>query len=100
MPRFFFFFFFFIRGGREYRNPLTRLLACGRAYPGNRTPEELDAARLVWPVAGEEAAMPEVPGCPRGRPCVGGPTRFDSSDPALSVTLRPMDIRTFIVTFA
>ncbi len=67
---------------------------------GNRSPAELAKARLVWNVTGEAAAMPPVPGCPPGRPCVPEATLFDAADPALSVTLRPMDIRTFVVEFA
>ncbi len=66
---------------------------------GNRTPQDLARARMVWPVAGEEDAMPHVRGCERGRPCVDEQTPFDPADAAFSVTLRPMDIRTFIVVF-
>jgi hypothetical protein len=67
---------------------------------GNRSPADLARARMVWNVAGEAEQMPPVPGCAPGASCADEPVVFDGTDPALTVTLRPMDIRTFIVTLA
>lgn len=54
---------------------------------------------MAWKVAGEAEQMPIVEGCPVGQPCVGEPTPFQSADGDFVVTLRPMDIRTFVVEF-
>eukprot|EP00045_Choanoeca_perplexa_P017606 m.259200 g.259200 ORF g.259200 m.259200 type:complete len:1088 (-) comp17585_c0_seq4:4855-8118(-) len=59
---------------------------------GNQTPEEVEKARIQWPVAGEEKQMPNGKAS-----LVPGMRPFDSEDATMTVELRPMDIRTFIV---
>ena len=67
-----------------------------RSLTGNRSPAELAAARLKWTTVGEQ--QPAVRNCPKGRSsCTEPSVPFDAD--AMTVTLRPMDIRTFIVTF-
>jgi hypothetical protein len=67
---------------------------------GNRSPSDLAKAKMTWKVAGEAEQMPKVAGCAAGKSCVPEMVPFDPFDAALTVTLRPMDIRTFIVVFA
>ncbi|EDQ87643.1 uncharacterized protein MONBRDRAFT_33201 [Monosiga brevicollis MX1] len=56
---------------------------------GNMTPQELEARRYKWKVAGETEAMPSS-----GASLVPGMRPFDEKDASLTVELRPMDIRT------
>lgn len=63
---------------------------------GNRSPEELAAAKMVWPVAGEAEQMPKVAGCAAGTSCV---EEMRPVGDDMVVSLRPMDIRTFQVEF-
>ena len=57
---------------------------------GNQTPEQVEQQAYKWKVVGEE--MPKV------EQKVGGRVTFDPTDPDLTVVLRPMEIRTFVVT--
>ncbi|EGD74140.1 hypothetical protein PTSG_06149 [Salpingoeca rosetta] len=59
---------------------------------GNRTPQELEDMKFKWNVAGEEEQMPKVQ-----RTFAPGQVPFDENDASLTVTLRPMEIRTFTV---
>jgi len=63
---------------------------------GNRSPAELAAAKLVWPVAGEAEQMPSVAGCAAGASCA---EEMRPVGDDMVVRLRPMDIRTFQVEF-
>eukprot|EP00051_Salpingoeca_urceolata_P027075 m.479938 g.479938 ORF g.479938 m.479938 type:complete len:1085 (+) comp21646_c0_seq1:45-3299(+) len=66
---------------------------------GTRTPAEIEAMKLKWPVAGEEKQMPKVAGC-ESNTCTHEPIPFDADSDDMIVNLRPMDIRTFAVTLA
>ncbi len=65
---------------------------------GNQSPADLANAKLVWTVAGEEEQMPQVAGCTAGKSCTEHAKPLNVKD--FTVTLRPMDIRTFVVEFA
>ena len=71
---------------------LTILSATETSLTGNQTPEQVANEAYKWTVAGEEIQMPKV------NQKVGGKVPFDPKDPSMTVTLRPMDIRTFVVT--
>lgn len=61
---------------------------------GNQTPQQVAAEAYKWKVAGEEVQMPKT-----GQ-VVGAMVPFDPKAPGMVVNLRPMDIRTFVVTVA
>jgi hypothetical protein len=72
---------------------LTITSATEVSLTGNQTPQQVAAAAYKWKVAGEAEQMPF-----KGATMVPGQIPFDAEDPTLTVSLRPMDIRTFEVT--
>jgi len=72
--------------------------AVAMSVTGNQPIEEMDAKKFEWKtkdlMGGKVIALIEENGKPFEKR-----VPFDPKDPKLTVTLRPMEVRTFFVTF-